>query len=107
MPRNYTNLENFNKLVIIFLEDGKMVSTMSVLSLGRGKVALYMWWGHHGDNIPCNHMLSPRISQMEHKDMLHATYRLKIAICHRHKRHLPQRDRCYCPYELLMKRPNN
>jgi hypothetical protein len=35
-----------------------------------------------------------RASQMEHKDMLHATDRLKIAICYRNKRHLPLRDRC-------------
>jgi hypothetical protein len=49
------------------------------------------------------------VSQMKHKDMLHATYSLKIAICYRNKRHFPLRDRCYCPYMLviLMKRPNN
>jgi hypothetical protein len=34
------------------------------------------------------------------------TFRLKIAICYRNKRHFPLRDTC--PYELgmLMKRPN-
>jgi hypothetical protein len=31
-----------------------------------------------------------RVSQMEHKDMFHAIYRLKIAISYRSKRHLPQ-----------------
>jgi hypothetical protein len=31
---------------------------------------------------------------MEQKDKLHATYRLRIAICYRSKRHLPLRDRC-------------
>jgi hypothetical protein len=47
-----------------------------------------------------------RVSQMEHKDMLHATYRLKIAICCSNKRYLPLGDRC--PHELvmLMKRPD-
>jgi hypothetical protein len=34
-----------------------------------------------------------RVSQMQHKDMLYATYRLKIAICYRNKRHfLPERQ---------------
>jgi hypothetical protein len=40
--------------------------------------------------------------KMEHKDMLHATYRLKIAICYRNKRHLPFRDKCYCAYQLVI-----
>jgi hypothetical protein len=42
MYKNYIDLENFNhKLVIIFLDDGKMVSPMSFLSLGSGKKVLY------------------------------------------------------------------
>jgi hypothetical protein len=32
---------------------------------------------------------------MEHKDTLHATFRLKIVICYR-KKDPPPRDRCYC-----------
>jgi hypothetical protein len=46
-----------------------------------------------------------RVSQMEHKYMLHATYRLKMGMSYKNKRHLPMRDRC--PYELdmLLKRP--
>jgi hypothetical protein len=43
--------------------------------------------------------------QMEHKDMLHATYRLKIVICYRKKRHIPLR--CPCELVILMKRPYN
>jgi hypothetical protein len=34
--------------------------------------------------------------------MLHATQRLKIAICYRNKIQLPLRDRCYCPYQLVI-----
>jgi hypothetical protein len=48
-----------------------------------------------------------RVSQMEHKDVLYATYRLKIAISYRSKRHLSLRDKCFCPYEFLIKKPNN
>jgi hypothetical protein len=44
---------------------------------------------------------------MEHKDMLHAAYRLKIAICYRNKRHLPLRDRCPYGLVILKKRQNN
>jgi hypothetical protein len=32
--------------------------------------------------------------------MLHATYRLKIAICYSDKTYLLLRDRCYCPFEF-------
>jgi hypothetical protein len=61
MYKNYINLENFNhKLVIIFLEDGKMASHMSVLFLGSSKMALDMWWLHHADSISCDHMVSPK-----------------------------------------------
>jgi hypothetical protein len=61
MYKNYINLENFNhKLVIIFLEDGKMVSPMSFPFLGSGKMALDTWWLHHGGSIPCDHMVSPK-----------------------------------------------
>jgi hypothetical protein len=60
MYKNYINLENFNhKLVVIFLEDGKMESPI----LGSGKMALNTWWLHHGGSISCDHTLSPmRIS---------------------------------------------
>jgi hypothetical protein len=56
------------------------------------------WWQHF--------LWPPGLSQMEHKDMLHATYRLKIAISYRNKRHFPRET---CPYELgmLMKIPSN
>jgi hypothetical protein len=40
---------------------------------------------------------------MEHKDMLHATYRFKRAVCYRNKRHLPLRDRCHV-LGMLMKK---
>jgi hypothetical protein len=91
MHKKYINLENLNhKLVIIFLENGRMVSPI----LMSGKMVLNTWWLHHSGSISCDHMVSARVSQMEHKDMLHATYRLKIAICYRNKRHFPLRDRC-------------
>jgi hypothetical protein len=49
MYKNNINLENFNhKLVAIFLEDGKEESPISFPSLGSGKMALDMWWLHHG-----------------------------------------------------------
>jgi hypothetical protein len=67
-----------------------MASSMSFLSLGNVKMILNTWRLHHGGSIPCDLMVSPK----EHKDMLHATYRLKIAICDRRKRHLPLTDRC-------------
>jgi hypothetical protein len=54
---------------------------MSFLFLGSGKIALDMWLLHHGGNIPCDHMVSPK----EHKDMLHAPYRLEIASCYRNR----------------------
>jgi hypothetical protein len=41
-----------------------------------------------------------RVFQMEHKVMLHAIYRLKIAICYRNKRYLHLRDKCYYSHEL-------
>jgi hypothetical protein len=55
-----------------------MASSMSFLSLGSGKVALNTWWLHYSCSIPCNHKVSLKGFQMEHKDMIHATYRLKI-----------------------------
>jgi hypothetical protein len=86
MYKNYINLVNFNhKLVIISIEDGKMASPMSFLFLGSGKMALDMWWLYHGGSILCDHMASPK----EHRNMLHARYGLKRAICYRNKRHLP------------------
>jgi hypothetical protein len=48
-----------------------------------------------------------RAFQMEHKDMLHPTYRFKITIRYGNKRHFPLRD--MYPYELvvLIKTPSN
>jgi hypothetical protein len=51
MYKNYMNLGNFkHKLVIIFLEDGKMSSSMSFLSLWSGKMGEHIvapsWWQH-------------------------------------------------------------
>jgi hypothetical protein len=61
MYKNYTNLENFNcKLVMIFLEDGKMASPKNFLFLEKNKMALGRWWLHHGSSIPCDHMVSPK-----------------------------------------------
>jgi hypothetical protein len=61
MYKNYINLENFNqKLVIIFLEDGKMVLSTNFLFQGIGKMVLDTWWLQHGDSIPCDHMFSPK-----------------------------------------------
>jgi hypothetical protein len=45
-------------LVIIFLENGKIVLPMSFLSLGSGKMVLETWWLHHGGSIPCHHGFS-------------------------------------------------
>jgi hypothetical protein len=59
MYKNYINLENFNKTVIMFLKDGKMTSSMTFLFLGSGKVVLEIWRPHHG-GIPYNHMVSPK-----------------------------------------------
>jgi hypothetical protein len=57
MYKTYINLENFNhKLVIIFLADGKMASTMNFLSLRSDKMVLEMWWLHHGGIISYDHM---------------------------------------------------
>jgi hypothetical protein len=54
----YINLENFNqKLFIIFLEDDKMVSPISILSLGNGKMGLNTWWLYHGGSISHDHLL--------------------------------------------------
>jgi hypothetical protein len=69
-----------------------MASPMSFLFLGSGKMALDTWWLLYG-GISCDHMVSPRVSQMEQKYMLHSTYRLKIAICYRNKSPFPLRDR--------------
>jgi hypothetical protein len=49
-----------------------MASPMRSLLLRSGKMALDTWWLHHGGSISYDHMLSQRVSQMEHKDMLHA-----------------------------------
>jgi hypothetical protein len=37
-----------------------MVSPMSFLFLGSGEMVLYMGWLHHGDSIPCDHMVSSK-----------------------------------------------
>jgi hypothetical protein len=55
--------------------------------------------------FPVTTLSLQRVSQMEHKDMLHATYRLKIAVCYQNKRHLPMRDRCVHELGMLMERP--
>jgi hypothetical protein len=82
MHKNCINLKNFShKLVIIFLEDGKMASHMSFMFLGNGKMALDTWGLHHGRSIPATTWSLQRVSQMEHTDMLHGVYRLTIAIC--------------------------
>jgi hypothetical protein len=52
--------------------------------------------------FPVNHMVSPK----EQKDMLHATYRLKIAIYSRNKRHFPLRETGIYELGMLMKRPD-
>jgi hypothetical protein len=57
-------------------------------------MALDMWWLHHGGSISSDHMVSSKGLLMEHKDKIHATYRLRIAICYRNKRHFPLRERC-------------
>jgi hypothetical protein len=86
MHKSHINLENFNhKLVIIFLEDGKIASPISFLFLGSGKMVLDTWWLHHDGSISCDHMVAPK----KHKDKLNAKYRLSVAICYRSKRHLP------------------
>jgi hypothetical protein len=57
---------------------------MSFLSLGNGKMGLkcggLSWWQH----FLCPHDLSKRLSNV--RDMLHATYRLEIAICDSNER---------------------
>jgi hypothetical protein len=75
-------------------------------------MALNTWWLHHGGSImmaafPVTTWLLQRASQMENKDMLHATYRLRIAICYRNKRHLPPRETGVHELVILMKRSNN
>jgi hypothetical protein len=61
----YLFREFFRKLVTIFLEDGKLESTMSFLFLGCGKMALDTWQLHHGGSILCDHMVSPKHSLNE------------------------------------------
>jgi hypothetical protein len=48
MYKKYSNLENFNhKLVIIFLEDGKMTSPIPrEWQDGAGYVVAPSWWQH-------------------------------------------------------------
>jgi hypothetical protein len=68
MYKNYINLENFNrKLVIIFL--------------GNGKMALDMWWLHHGGSISCDHMVSPK--GLSNGTQRHVTCNIQaqIAVC--------------------------
>jgi hypothetical protein len=44
MFKNYINLENFNHILfVMFLGDDKMVSPVSFLSLGSGKMVLNTW----------------------------------------------------------------
>jgi hypothetical protein len=63
-----------------------------------GKMALDTWRLYHGGTTLCDHMVSPKGLS---RDMLHATCRLRLAICYRNKT-LSLRDRCYCPYELVI-----
>jgi hypothetical protein len=60
MYKNYINLENFNKLEIIFLEDDKLESSMNFLFLTCSSVALETWLLHHVGSILCDHMVSPK-----------------------------------------------
>jgi hypothetical protein len=71
-----------------------MVSPMSLPSLGSGK-----WRWTPGGSImvaafPVTTRSLQRVSQMEHEDVLHATNRLKTAICYRNNTYLPLRHRC-------------
>jgi hypothetical protein len=71
MYKNYINLESFNhKIVIILLEDDKLASTMSFLSLRCGKMALNTQWLHLG-GISCDHMVSPK--ELSNGTQSHAT----------------------------------
>jgi hypothetical protein len=71
MYKNYTNLGNFNhKLLTIFLEDGKKASPMNFLSLGSGTVIMMAAFS-------VTTWFPQKVSEMEHKDMLHATYTCK------------------------------
>jgi hypothetical protein len=90
MYKNCTNLENFNiKLVIIFLEHGKMPSPMSFLFLGSGKMVLDSWWLHHG-GIFCD---SPKGLSDGTQRHVTCNIQAQIAVCYRNKRHLPLRER--------------
>jgi hypothetical protein len=73
--KKYINLKNSNhKLVLIFLEDGKMASPMSFLFLGSGKIAMGIWWLHHGGSIPYDHMVFPKSSNGTQR---HVTYNIQ------------------------------
>jgi hypothetical protein len=57
--KNYINLKNFSlKLVIIFPEDGKIVSSVCLLCLWSGQMVLDAWWLYHGGSISCEHVVS-------------------------------------------------
>jgi hypothetical protein len=89
MYKNYMNLENFNhKLVIIFLEDGKMASTMTSLSLESGKMVLYTWWLHHKGSISCDHMVSPK--GLSNGTQRHVTFNIQVQ-----KRNLLQEQKIF------------
>jgi hypothetical protein len=47
-------------------------------------------------------MFSPKVLSNGTQRHIYETYRLKIATCYRNKRHLPLRERCYCPYKLVI-----
>jgi hypothetical protein len=89
MYKNYTNLDHFNhKLVIIFLEDGKMVSPLSFLFLGSRKMALDTWWLHHGGTISCDHMVSPK--GLSNGTQRHVTFNIQVQ-----KRNLLQEQKIF------------
>jgi hypothetical protein len=102
MYKNYINLENFNHKLSYNFPRGWQDGITHKFPIPKE------WTGGGFIMVAAFPVITwplQRVSQMANKDMLHATYRLKIAICCRNKGHLPQRDRR--PYEvgMLMKRP--
>jgi hypothetical protein len=99
MLHNHINLEKFNhKLFIIILDDGKMASLMSFLSLGSGKMVVNMWWQH----FLSPHGLSKRSliwnTKTCYMKSTGSKYQSVIGI----RDISPLRDRCFCPYESVI-----
>jgi hypothetical protein len=93
MYRNYINLENFNHKF--------RHNYPRVRHLTSHEFPIPREWqdgAGHMVALPVTTRSVQRpclcLSQMEDKDMLHATYRLRIADCYRRTRHVPLRDRC-------------